>query len=158
MVNPEMIVKLAEVGGITKISTGFDHSLAVNSSGEVYAWGSGRNFKLGTEKNQLDQTIIERTPELVLGLSNSFITSIQACKHISLALDSQGKLFQWGKFSFQQSLNKKKSFATPLNLFPPSIYIISVSAGSENIMALDMYGKVYSWGKGDYGGLGTEST
>jgi alpha-tubulin suppressor-like RCC1 family protein len=94
-------------------------------------------------------------PEEVRSISR--IVSVHAGDNVSLAIDEEGKAFQWGKFSFQ-TFSKKSNLGTPTSLFSSNVFILSISTGSETVMALDIYGKLYAWGRGDYGGLGTGNT
>lgn len=75
---------------IIQIDSGFDHVLAVDSSGNVYGWGENHDGQLGPLSPGANQT----TP-LHLGFVSN-IVEVSAGTNLSIALDNQGKIFYWG--------------------------------------------------------------
>lgn len=76
----------------SSISSGDQFTLALTTSGNVYAWGENTWGNLGTgdTTNRLLPTLIEGS------LQNKTIISIAACVFHSLAVDDQGQLYAWG--------------------------------------------------------------
>ena len=56
------------------VSAGYDHSLALTSTGEVYSWGNGGYGQLGHG----DSSLCISTPELIAGLSGESCVSVNA--------------------------------------------------------------------------------
>lgn len=57
---------------------------------EVFSWGSGANYQLGTGNH------IQKLPCKVDSLSGSFIKLISAAKFHSVALTACGEVYTWG--------------------------------------------------------------
>jgi alpha-tubulin suppressor-like RCC1 family protein len=75
--------------GVTAISAGFHHSLAVLGEGTVWAWGGNTRGQLG------DGTTLNRaTPVQVPGLSG--VISLGASYTYSLAAAGDGTVLSWG--------------------------------------------------------------
>uniref|UniRef100_UPI003B75C91C RCC1 domain-containing protein n=1 Tax=Nesterenkonia muleiensis TaxID=2282648 RepID=UPI003B75C91C len=130
---------------IVDIAAGQDHSLAVTSSGEVYAWGSNFYGQLG------DGTTENRySPVRVQGLTD--VVSVSANSH-SLAVTGAGEVYAWG-------LNQGGQLGdgtTTRRLSPVRVEglsdVMSVSAGNFSL-AVTSSGEVYAWGNNTWGQLG----
>jgi alpha-tubulin suppressor-like RCC1 family protein len=90
------------LSGITSVSGGEDHSLAVKDDGTVYAWGRNNHGQLGVHSDNNHPY-----PVQVHGTGNvgvlSGITSVAAGEFFSLALNSAGTaVFAWGGNSYAQ--------------------------------------------------------
>ncbi|GMH51496.1 hypothetical protein TrRE_jg11034, partial [Triparma retinervis] len=77
---------------IIDICSGYDHSLALDSVGEVYSWGNGGYGQLGQSAGNLCIS----TPEVVSGLSGQQCVSIAAGEFSSIAITAVGSIFSWG--------------------------------------------------------------
>jgi alpha-tubulin suppressor-like RCC1 family protein len=85
--SPQLVSGIS--GTITKVATGWSHSLALGSDGTVWAWGDNQYGELG------DGNLIQsNTPVKLVGLSN--VTQIAAGDDWSLALRSDGTVWAWG--------------------------------------------------------------
>lgn len=82
---------------ITEISAGFRHSLALDSGGNVFAWGHNYHGEIGNGTN-IDLSV----PTKLVGLQN--IISISAGYDYSLALGDDGSIWGWGDNSGDQML------------------------------------------------------
>lgn len=58
---------------------------------EVFSWGSGANYQLGTGNAH-----IQKLPCKVDSLNGSFIKLISAAKFHSVALTARGEVYTWG--------------------------------------------------------------
>ncbi|MGH9838880.1 MAG: PKD domain-containing protein [Blastocatellia bacterium] len=111
----------AGLSGVTAISAGGVHSLALKSDGTVVGWGENTN-------NQA-------TPPV--GLSG--VVAISAGTFHSLALKSDGTVVGWGSNDFGQ--------ATP----PASLSgVVAISAGGLHSLALKSNGTVVGWGYNEF--------
>src|SRR5688572_10883151 len=77
------------------VATGYSHTLVVDSSGSIWAWGKNASGQLGT-----GNTTPSSLPVQVPGLSN--IVAVAAGETHSLALESDGDLWAWGDNSWGQ--------------------------------------------------------
>jgi alpha-tubulin suppressor-like RCC1 family protein len=67
------------------------HTLAVRSDGTVWAWGLNLDGEVANDTNQL-----HLTPQQVTGLPAN-ITAVDGGKVSSLAQDSAGQVWAWGR-------------------------------------------------------------
>ena len=156
-----------------KISVGGNHTLALDTEGNVYSWGSNSNGQLGLANDMVPVGASIAHPERIAKLSN--ITKIGTSSNRSMAIDKDGNLYVWGvgygsipnKVSFQ---NKVIDITGKLILseagtvwkltdltqkIPSLTNIVEISSGDSHDLALKADGKVYAWGNNAYGQLGT---
>jgi alpha-tubulin suppressor-like RCC1 family protein len=135
---------------VIAIAAGDAFSLALTSSGSVYAWGLGSSGQLG-----LGSTSPVSTPTIVPGLSN--VIAIAAGDTHSLAVTGTGELYAWGSNGSGQIGD---GTSTPRN--SPTLValtdVASVAAGSAFSLALTTTGDVWAWGLGSSGQLGLGNT
>ena len=142
---PKFIENLA---GITQISMGIQHGLAVLVDGTLAAWGFNSYGQLGDGTTRLNQQI----PITVAGLSN--MIEVSAGFTHSLALKSDGTVYAWGT-------NHSGQFGTGAftDSFVPvrSLGISDVAAIATPMyssVALKRDGTVWAWGNNTRGELG----
>lgn len=68
-----------------------ENSVYVLVATEVFSWGSGANYQLGT-----GNACIQKLPCKVDRLHDSFIKLISAAKFHSIAITDRGEVFSWG--------------------------------------------------------------
>lgn len=119
----EMLTDIIEVAAVE------NYSLALSSSGVVYAWGAYTGKGYGS-----------RDPIIVNGLSD--IISIDAGLYKSLALRADGTVYEWttGTFCAKQVM---EDINTPLD------NIKKVAAGHTNLYALKTNGDIVTWSNDD---------
>ncbi len=136
-------------GGVvaTAVSAGSNHSLAVTSTGAVYAWGWNGDGQLG------DGTITDRTSPVLVGLPGGVVaTAVSGGYYHSLALTSTGAVYAWGFNGIDDS-------TSPVLVgLPAGVTATAVSAGGGHSLALTSTGAVYSWGFNNNGQLGDGTT
>jgi alpha-tubulin suppressor-like RCC1 family protein len=154
--NNALFAQLHQIPGppsVTAVAAGGEHSLALDSRGVVWAWGSSDNGQLG----------LGRTPSTVFALTVTFpetvvIKAIAAGRAHSLALDSAGFVWAWGNNHFGQlglsSFDEIRNTPAKLIFFPPGTRLVAISAGSSHSLALDSAGNVWAWGLNAAGQLG----
>jgi|GEM_PF-4373017 len=136
------------------VSTGPDDAVALKSDGTVWAWGNNSNGQLGN-----GSTINSNIPMPVIGLDNVKIVAISAATYHTVALDSNGKVWSWGKNDNGQlgsGSNISSNIPVPV-IGLDSVKIVAISAGFDHTVALDSNGKVWSWGFNGDGQLGSGS-
>jgi alpha-tubulin suppressor-like RCC1 family protein len=130
---------------ITDISSKGIHCLALTDDGRVYAWGSNEGGRLGIGSGLGDRINL---PVLVSSLGGTRITKISAGNDNSLALDENGKVYEWG-------WRTSGATATPSHIsFFDGKGIVDIDAGLNFSVALGLDGKVYTWGRNALGQLG----
>jgi hypothetical protein len=159
------------LSGVTAISGGNDHSLALLSNGTVMAWGSnwvgqlGDGTTTGPELCNEGESACSATPVAVSGLSG--VTAISAGGEHSLALLSNGTVMAWG-YNFYGQLGNGVGGGTgdvpvavcesgPEVPCSPGHYltgVTAISAGEEHSLALLSNGTVTAWGWNVYEQLG----
>ncbi len=142
--------------GVSAITAGSQHSLALKSDGSVLAWGAGFSGQLG------DGTFNTKfTPVQVTGLGpGSSTVMIAAGNSYSLALKSDGSVLSWGDDS-QGQLGDGTVFFTrgapiPVTGLGSGSGVIAIAAGNNgnHSMALKSGGAVVAWGSNINGQLG----
>jgi alpha-tubulin suppressor-like RCC1 family protein len=138
---------------VTAAAGGGAHSLALTSTGAVYAWGYNGNGELGT-----GNTTNSSTPVAVTGLSGVDVKAVSAGADHSLALTSTGAVYAWGYNNAGQLGNGTTTNALTALLVPfpadGSATVVSISAGRFDSFALESDGSLWAWGynyQGQYG-------
>ena len=131
-----------------RVASGAYHTLAINSRGELYAWGSNKNGQLGigtTTDNEL-------APQRV-GNDNDW-KAVSGGDDYSLALKSDGMLYAWGKNSRGQlGIGSTDKETTPQQVGNAGDWK-DISAGNSHSLALKSDGTLYAWGANHDGQLG----
>lgn len=157
---PHLIPTLASLPSdttVTAVSAGYDFSLALTSTGTLYAWGRNTYGQLG------DGTTVDRyTPVAVTmpaGVTFIAISSGQDSgfgRSYNLALSTNGTTYSWGNNSCGQlgdGTTTARSIPLPLSL-PGGVQATAVAAGDCHALALAANGTVYAWGSNYNGELG----
>jgi secreted trypsin-like serine protease len=111
-------IPAAALSGVTKISAGSSHVLAIKS-GKVLCWGSDKDQQCSSKSKPL-----------------STVRSVSAGNGYSMALKDNGQVVVWGT----------KSGA--LSSIPAAAKkdIVAISAGTDHALALTATGRVIGWG------------
>ncbi len=132
-------VKLPAGVTITAVAAGSQHTLALASTGAVFAWGANFAGQLG-DATTSDSSI----PTMVQLPKGTIVTAIAGGGDHSLALTSQGTVFAWGDGT-----------ATPAVVaVAPGTVVTAIAAGFSHNLALTSRGAVISWGANFSGQLG----
>ncbi len=146
--------------GITSLSGGFGHSLALRNDGTVWAWGLNSSGQLGD-----GSTTNRSTPVQVTGSGGSGvltgITTISGGSDHSLALKNDNTVWSWGSSQYGQLGNgSATSSSVPVQVKGVGgagvlTGVSSVSAGNKASLALKSDGSTaWSWGYNISGQLG----
>ena len=87
------------------------------------------------------------------------LVQIESGNNHSLALDSEGKVYAWGRNSEGQlgdgtNIDRSIPVLVDISGVLNGKNIVKVSAGADHSLALDDQGKVYAWGRNNEGQLG----
>ncbi|MGI9107260.1 MAG: S8 family serine peptidase [Pyrinomonadaceae bacterium] len=136
------------ITGTTALAAGDAHTLALRSDGLVFGWGFNIFQQIGTSKTS--NYIL--SPEPVVGLTGA--TAIAANGHRSLALRSDGTVWQWGAGAGQDGPFSDGPTAPVSGL----ANITAIAAGYSHSMAVRNDGTVWTWGNNSDGQLGNGGT
>lgn len=154
--------------GVVAVSGGWSHSLALSTTGTVYAWGNGAYGQLGTGAAGCAVTPLpagpscpsSATPTVVAIPGNPVITAIAAGSSFSLALDSTNQVWAWGR-NLEGELGNGTVVSTniPQHVNLPAT-VIKIAAGANHGLAIvgassaATSGAVWAWGLNNFGQLG----
>jgi alpha-tubulin suppressor-like RCC1 family protein len=156
--NAPVQVKLPKGVKAKAVTAGCDHSLALSTTGKLYAWGRNDFGQLGdgTMKNR-------HTPVKVKLPSGTVVTSVAAgCDH-TLAVANNGT-WVWGDNQYGQlGIGSTTGTATPVELIiltrgQPLGNITGLFGGCRDSIALFSKGAVLVWGDNSMGQLGNGTT
>jgi len=146
-------VKVSLPAGVTATAAaaGGDHSLAIGSDGKLYAWGNNSEGQLGN-----GTTVSSSTPVVVSMPAGVTATAVAAGQSHSVALGSNGAVYDWGDNS-EEELGNGTNYNSPSPFkvtLPAGVTPVQVAAGSYMTEIRDSADNVYAWGDGEYGELG----
>ena len=155
-----------------QVSAGSDHSLAVGSDGNVYAWGRNGNGRLGDgTSTDRHAPVRVKTPDrnTYPDLPADFTyLQVSAGSDHSLALGSDGNVYAWGRNgNGRLGDGTSSSRYTPVRVktpdrktypdLPKDFTYLQVSAGWDHSLAVGSDGYAYAWGCNMYGNLGNNT-
>ena len=137
----------------TQVSAGSTHSLAINASGELFAFGLNTNARTG-----LDVTFGSTTTPTRVGTESNW-TQISAGSTHSLAINASGELFAFGSNAHGRTGlgTDAGSTTTPTRVGTESNWT-QVSAGGGHSLAINASGELFAFGSNgnDRAGLGAD--
>jgi alpha-tubulin suppressor-like RCC1 family protein len=150
-------VPVSGLSGVSAISAGEEHGLALLNDGTVMAWGSNEEGQLGD-----GSTTSSDVPVAVSGLSG--VSAISAGGYHSLALLSGGTVAAWGDNSHGELGDGTSTGPEACGLVnhcsttPVAVGglsgVVALDGGVEHSLALLANGTVKAWGRNDFGQLG----
>ncbi len=128
------------------------HSLAVDSDGDVWAWGDNAKGQLG-----IGSTTDKSVPQRISQLSD--IIAVSAGYQHSLALEDDGTVWAWGDNTYGQlGIDSSASSLRTPEQVEGLENIVAISCGYYHSLALKADGSVWAWGYNNKGQLGNNST
>ncbi|KAF7887110.1 uncharacterized protein EAF02_003757 [Botrytis sinoallii] len=157
------------------IAGGTYHSFAINTKGQVLAWGLNNFGQTGIGSNAGEDDAIISNPTVVKGFEGFDIKQIKGCLHHSIACTEKQEVLVVGRcdegqsgLDFasvdQDSLIVSSTTSKPAILkvptVVPSIAATFVAGAIDNNIVLTEDGKVWAWGYGENyrTGLGSDDT
>jgi alpha-tubulin suppressor-like RCC1 family protein/serine/threonine protein kinase len=144
---------------VTAICAGRAHTLALSSSGKLYAWGANDHGQLGTGDTRSQPLPVKVDPEGVL--ADKIVTALACGPDFNLVLTTEGKVYAWGD-------NRQGQLGSGLvqaELRPRLVEggltgrrISGIACGTSHALAVStLDARVYAWGANDHGQLGSGS-
>jgi alpha-tubulin suppressor-like RCC1 family protein len=131
-----------------EVGTGDRHTLALTSSGDVYAWGMDGGYGASGDGTGAEQT----WPRPVPGLND--MVAISAGEKHSVAVTSDGRVYTWGDNTYGQLGDGTTTRRLAPVLVTGISDVVKVAAGVRHTLAMTRDGRVYAWGDNTYGQLG----
>jgi alpha-tubulin suppressor-like RCC1 family protein len=147
--SPVPVTGLGPGSGITALSAGGIHMLALHADGTIFSWGDNYTHALGRDGSGA-------TPARVIGMANA--TQVAAGGGHSAARRSDGTVWTWGHNS-----NGQLGDGTSTALYggrdtPQQVAGLAnvrlVAAGGWHTVVLKEDGTLWAWGRNDSGQLG----
>ena len=129
------------------VAAGDNHTVAVDKSGNLWAWGNNDKGQLGLNPEETS-CAAEPTQITWIGDATSVkYTSVYATGNTTFAIDSTGKLWAWGQNSYNlvSSDSTIEYTHTPQNLLKDAVKSFAVAY--DHAFAIGTNNKVYAWGK-----------
>jgi hypothetical protein len=158
---PTQVTLPGELGPVTQIAAGFDHSLALTSSSQLYAFGANGSGQLGNATNNKTSEPNPTPTRVTLLGEVGPVVQIAAGESHSLALTSSGQLYAFGANGYGElgnATNNKSGAPNPtpqLVTLPGELgLVIQIAAGADHSLALTSSGQLFAFGSNRYGQLG----
>lgn len=146
----------------TQVSTRWDHTLALGSDHNLYAWGWNEYSQLGNTSVPTgtdNSDAYSSKPVLVSRPAGVTFTQLSAGRYNSFALGSDNNLYAWGlNVSGRLGDGTDILRSTPVQVHQPAgVTFSQFSAGDTSCFAISTNGDLYAWGWNGYGRLGDGS-
>ena len=139
----------------TEVSVGEAYSLALDTQGRAWAWGRNQVGQLGN-----GSTWDADVPRAVTMPPGVTFKQVSAGDTHSLALDTDGKAWEWGQGMYGQlGIDSTEDALTPVEVpMPAGMLPAYVYAGHLHSLAIDTQGDAWAWGSNFHGQLGDGSS
>jgi alpha-tubulin suppressor-like RCC1 family protein len=133
-------VSSAGLEKIEDISSGLNHTLALDKEGNVWSWGNNKYGQLGDGTDSSQRLV----PQKINGLNS--VKSISAGQNHSVALKNDGTIWIWGhNLSGELGTGDNKDRRTPVQVTGLNT-VKTISAGYRFSIALKEDGSLWGWG------------
>ena len=143
-----------------RLSAGLSHTVYVDETGTLWAWGSNQAGQLGTE-TQETSTDLEGNPipyaSQPLAVMED-VVSASAGADFTVALKADGTLWTWGgNLDGQLGTGQATEVLQPQPVqVPLNGAVLAVAAGTGHTVAILEDGSLWVWGRNDQGQLGLD--
>jgi alpha-tubulin suppressor-like RCC1 family protein len=144
---------------LNSVACGMGHTIALDTSGSVHAWGINGANQLGD--GTTNQSRIPIRISAFGSLVSKTITSIACGEYHAMAIDTTGTLHAWGNNDFAQLGNNGTFTTIPVQISSfgslVSKTITFIACGKSHNIAIDTTGSLHAWGWNGYGQLGNNT-
>lgn len=133
-----------------QISVGGSHTISLRANGTVWTWGQNNYGQLGT-----NDTVARDNPVQVQFDGNVRIKMVSAGKDYSLALDTDGNVWGWGRNTYYEIDQVSQTKVLKPRKFSKVGNIIKITAGINTSVLLAEDGSIYTYGLNSDGQAGT---
>jgi alpha-tubulin suppressor-like RCC1 family protein len=134
---------------IIDIAAGYASSLAVDSDGYLWGWGSNSDYALGN-----NSTTTSQTPARVDPPTGKKFVAVDMYYYTGIALTDTGEVYVWGNGAYGATgLGNSTDVRTP-TLLPGLPAMRAVAAGQYAGAAVATNGDLWTWGSNAEGALG----
>ncbi len=144
------------LSGITAVSCGDSHSIAIKNDGTVWAWGYNYYGQLGD-----GTSVAKYYPVQVKGVGGTGtltgISSIVAGNQQTFALKPDGTVLGWG-YNGYGALGDGTATTRYTPVTVGITGVVSLAVGQSHTLAVKSDGTVWAWGYNGYGQLGDRTT
>jgi len=137
--------------GITKITAGDTHVMALVGDGTLYSWGGNWSCQMG---GGADQGLPIKIKTSSGGVDLTNVVTISAGNQHSIVSLSNGTVMTWGGTNNYQGQTGTGSGTCYPTIVPSLINIVDVSDGDLWSFAINSSGNVYAFGENPSGALG----
>jgi alpha-tubulin suppressor-like RCC1 family protein/fibronectin type 3 domain-containing protein len=139
------------LSNIVKVDAGYSHAIAINSSGQLYAWGDNYAGQIGN----LSRGGQVLSPVLVM----DNVKDAYAGNYFTVALKNDGTVWTWGgNYYGELGLGEDAWQLGYPTQVPGLSNIVAIAAGDKHVLALRDDGKVFAWGSNEHGQIGVNDT
>lgn len=142
--------RLDNIKNIIQVSTKDYHTLAISSTGKLYAWGwnDGGQLGNGTKVDVITPAIVD---------DSRFWSFVAAGSNHSAGVTSNGELYTWGHNIHGQLGNGTRiGCLSPTRIGNNSNWV-KVYCGTSHTLAINSLGELFAWGSNEYGQVGNGS-
>ena len=158
---PALVTLPGATGGVKHVAAGSGFSLAVTSTGQLYAFGQNQQGQLGNTTNVGTQSANPTPTLVVLPGATGGVTQVAAGGLSSLAVTSTGQLFAFGDNFYGQLGNTDNNWSNTANQSPALVTlpgatgpVTYVSSGNDSSFAVTSTGQLFAFGLNSEGELG----
>lgn len=145
-----------QVGALTtwaKVAKNLERqSLAITSTGSLFAWGWNAYGQLG------DNSTTNRSSPVQVGFGNTW-QSVSGSDQNSTGVTTNNKLYTWGENNFGQlGLGNTADRSQPTQVGSLTNWSVSVTGNGSGMSAIKTDGTLWGWGNNGSGQIGTNNT
>lgn len=142
---------ISGLSNIKAVASGNEHSIALDTGGNVFAWGNNEYGQLGS--NASGSTVL--TPVLAYNGATTPAIAIASGMEHNMVLLNDGSILSWGRNNVGQLGNNSTTDSTT-TVSPSSLptTVTGIACGDYHSLVLLSNGNIMSWGKNTHGQLG----
>lgn len=158
---PELVALPGATGPVAQIAAGGQHSLALTSTGQLYAFGRNEEGQLGNTTNNNTPNPNETPTQVSLPGASGPAVQVAGGGDFTLVITSTGQLYAFGENFYGQLGSASNIGSSAPNPTPTQVSLpgstgapVQVAAGNVHSLVLTSTGQVYGFGTNFNGELG----